>query len=188
MIDTIERIAEQRSEEEIKAVIPLSPAAETSPPPPPSLKGDFKIIPLYEIEAVLNSWHYLQKGVERILEFAGSDTSLAKIYNDIVAGKLLLWIALLDGEYCGFATTRFDNSVFGRKALWIVHTFIKSGLNPDIFMEGFKEMKDYGRQFNCDILQFYTRRSMAFERKLTKLGWETSYTEFIFNLRRQETK
>lgn len=183
MIATIEEI-----EEEIKMVSPLSPEAEPSPPPPPSLKKaeakDFKLIPLYEIEAVLNSWHYFQKGVERILEFAGSDTSLAKIYNDIVAGKLLLWIALLDGEYCGFATTRFDNSVFGRKALWIVHTFIKTGIDSNIFIEGFKEMKDYGRQFNCDIIQFYTKRSIAFERKLEKLGWETSYTEFIFNLRR----
>ena len=178
MIDTIERI-----EEEIRAVSPLSPAAEPSPPPPPSLKGDFKLIPLYEIEAVLNSWHYLQKGVERILEFADGEANLTKIYNDIVAGKLLLWIGLLDGEYCGFLTTKFDNSVFGRKSLWIVHAFIKTGTDSNVFMEGFKEIKDFARQFNCDIMQFYTKRDVAFERKLKKLGWKASYTDFIFDLK-----
>lgn len=180
MIDTIEEI-----EEEIRTVIPLSPEAETSPPPPPP-KKDFKLIPLYKTKAILNSWGYYIEGIECVLGYAGGDTNLAKIYNDILSGELLLWIGLSDGNYCGFVTTRFDQTPLGDKTLLVSHCFIKLKTNPNLFMDGLNEIEKFAKEFNCNAVKFFTKREDAFDRRLGGHGYKKEYTVFVKSLKENE--
>ena len=142
---------------------------------------DFKLIPL-ESHGVLKNWKFLQEGIDRVGKTTIGDFSEAMLLNLIAKGELLLWMGFLDGNYCGFLTTRYDVSNFSDNFLTVVHAYIKAGTDPMVFWGGFDAVKEHGRKLKCSKLRFYTTRDKAFEKRMAPIGWKVGYVEFTYDL------
>jgi retron-type reverse transcriptase len=143
---------------------------------------DFKLIPMYKIEAVVKNWKFFTEGMEKIFHYTTGDTGFTKVLNEILAGELLMWIGFQDSEYCGFITTKFDQYPMASKFLTAVHLYIKEGKDSKILELGFPIIYDFARKNGCDKIRFYTMRDGAFKRKMEPLGWTTGYQEFDYDL------
>lgn len=141
-----------------------------------------RLIPLYDFKALVNTWGYYIEGLDAVLEYTTGDTTLPKIFNLIMAKKLLLWIAFEDKKYIGFFTTCIDETPFGERTLLIKHLYIKKGVSKKTFFDGMKEVKDFAKKMDCSQIKFYTIRDKGFEHKLRNVGWKQGYLEFMYNL------
>lgn len=139
----------------------------------------FSLIPLYEPTAIIKNWRFFIEGIEKIMLHGDDDVSEATILNRLLAGQLLLWICFLDGKYCGFVTTKIDEVPLGKKYLWIVHLYLTPHTPKDVFLNGMEQIEEFAKKYNCDKLKFYTSRDKPFAKRLSELGWHTSYTEFV---------
>lgn len=145
-----------------------------------------KLIPVYNLQAVLNTWYLYVDGIEAVLRNSGDDTNIEKIYNEIMAGNLLLWVGLLDGVYAGFLTTCFQEIPMSGRSLWIVHTFKCKKVPTDFLLEGLEIVEKFAREKNCKRLKFYAIRKPWID-KLERLGFKEGYTEFIREVAEQPT-
>lgn len=138
---------------------------------------ELKLTPMYNLQAVMNTWHFIHEGLEAILEHAEEDTRYERIFVEIMDKTLLLWMAFLDGKYCGFFTTRLDqNAPITAKYLTVVHLYIKPGTPSEVLEDGFKQLQTMGKeQFNCKYIRFYSTRK-GWERKLR--DWKQGYIEY----------
>lgn len=141
----------------------------------------FKLIPVYNLQAVLNTWNLYVQGIEAVLRNSGDDTNLEKIYNEIMAGNLLLWVAFVNGKYAGFLTTCFADVPMSGKSLWIVHTFKCKKVPTDFLIAGLEIIEEFAREKNCKSLKFYAIRKPWLE-KFSYLGYLEGYVEMIKNL------
>lgn len=132
---------------------------------------------MYDIEAVLNTWQYLQEGIESILAHTTGDSNLEKIFVDITSKRVLLWVAFLDGVYCGFMTTRIDTQPpLTKKFMTVIHAFLKEGTPKEVFDKGIEQLQEIAkREFKCDAIRFYSTRK-GWNRKLS--NWKEGYTEY----------
>jgi hypothetical protein len=139
----------------------------------------FKLVPLYDLQAVLNTWKYYQDGLEAVMDNSGSDASLEKAYNDIMSGKILLWVGFLNGEYGGFVTTSCQ-TVPGKtyKRLWIHHCYKKAKIPSVWLLAGLRQIEDFARDMGCKEVVFYAKQK-PWQEKLVRLGYEPGYIEYI---------
>lgn len=147
-----------------------------------------KLIPVYDINALLNVWPTIIKDVEQVLIFTTGDSTLEKIFNELCSGLLLLWIGFQQNKYCGFLTTRIYETPFKKekeRSLWITHTFIKKGFDKNIFLEGFNIIKEFGIKQKCHTIRFWSKRDKAFSKRMKPLGWQHGYQEFIYNIKQE---
>jgi hypothetical protein len=139
---------------------------------------NLKIIPMYNLQSVLNSWHFIHDGLEAILDHAEEDTAYERIFVEIMDKTLLLWLCFLDGKYCGFFTTRVDqNAPITAKYLTVVHLFVKSGVAPEAMIEGMGKLEGIAKEkLSCKYIRFYSNRK-GWERRLK--DWSQGYIEFF---------
>lgn len=138
-----------------------------------------RLIPLYDTTAVLKNFKYLVDGLEAVIKYTDGDSSIEKILNDVLSGRLLMWIGFYNSEYCGYVTTSISTIANGDRTLWIMHAYKKPNLGGlDVLAEGQRILIDYARRYNCKTIRFYTLRGKAFERKLKGYGWKQTYQEF----------
>jgi hypothetical protein len=141
----------------------------------------FKLLCVYDGAAIIKAWPVITEGIEIMLENAGSDTSMDKIFNDLMAGRLLLWIALLDGAYMGFVTTQVVELPPTKKHLWIVHAY-KTIKTPTVWMmRAYEELERFAVAHKCNSVRFYGLRKKWQERFLP-LGFKEGYVEFAKEL------
>ncbi len=149
---------------------------------------DFKLIPLYDTQAIIKNWAYISEGMEQVLVYTENDTSLTKILNKLLSGQMLLWIAFVDNIYSGFLTTEIvdypDNTGITR-SLWICQLYAKPFLSEKIWKEGIEIIQKYAEQMNCNNIRFWTKRDKGWEKKLESEGFKRGYTEFIKNLKKE---
>lgn len=138
----------------------------------------FKLIPVYDLKALVNTWPYYIDGVEETLKNENS-INLEEIYNRLCSTDLLLWVGFNENKYCGFLITGTSKTPFGKLSLNIISLFIKKGVNKEIFFLGFDKIKEFAKEINCFNLKFWTRRDKGFAKKLKPLGWELGLQEFI---------
>ena len=139
----------------------------------------FKLIPLYNTESVLKNWKHLSEGMEKVLTYSNNDTNMDEVLNNILSGKLLMWIGFDNNEYCGFVTTSWEVKPTIGKFLWIVHAYGKQGLDPSVLSQALNRLVKYAQEFKAKRVKFYTLRDKAWERKLKKHKFKPSYVEFI---------
>lgn len=138
-----------------------------------------KLIPLYDPEAIINSWFYLSKGLDEVLQYTNGDASVEKTFNDLMAGRLLAWVGWEDGEFVGMVTTRIDDIPTCYRALSIIHLYVKPGHLAENFLEGMKELENFARKNNCSRFRMWTLRDRGFARVLKPHGWDIGYYEFV---------
>lgn len=141
----------------------------------------FKLVPLYDLQAVLNTWKYYVPGVEAILNNSGNDTNLEKIYNDVMSGKLLLWVGFVNGAYAGFVTTSFHIVPMKGKFLWIVHTYKKIKVSSTFLLRGLLYLEGFAKDAGCRGIKFYAKEK-PWQEKLVRIGYEPGYVEYIKNI------
>jgi len=152
-----------------------------------AVKQKFTLHPLYNVTAVLNNWKVFSQGVERVLHYANGDIDMTSILNDILGKapndkqQYLMWIGLLDNEYCGFITTRTERHPTTLNTLAVMSCYIKKGTDKNIFLEGMEKMQTIAKKWGYDRIVFRTTRS-GWEKKLLNKGWKTGYTEYIYSL------
>jgi len=117
-----------------------------------------------------------------MLENSGSDTSMDKIYNELMAGKLLLWIGLLDGEYVGFVTTRVVDTPPDKRHLWIVHAYKSIKTPTEWLLLAYEMLEKFAVSRQCDSIRFYGIRRKWMER-FSALGFKEGYVELIKSLK-----
>ena len=139
----------------------------------------FKLIPLYNTESVLKNWKHLSEGMEIVLSHSNGDSDIDEVLNDILSGKLLMWIGFDNNEYCGFVTTIWEIKPTVGKFLLIAHAYGRNGLDPSVLMQGLDRLVKYAQEFKAKRVKFYTLRDKAWERKLRKYKFKPSYVEFI---------
>jgi hypothetical protein len=137
-----------------------------------------RIIPVYNLRAVLNTWHLYVEGIDAVLRNSGDDTNLEKIYNEIMAGNLLLWVAFIDDRYSGFLTTSFADIPMSGKTLWVVHAFKCKKVPTEFLLEALGMIEQFAKEKDCNSLKFYAIRKPWID-KLEKMGFREGYTEFI---------
>lgn len=138
----------------------------------------FDLLCVYDAVALVNTWPVISGGIEVMLENAGSDTSKDKIFNDLMAGRLLLWLALLDGVYVGFVTTQVVDLPPGKKALWIVHAF-KTIKTPTVWLlQAYKTLEEFAASRSCNSIRFYGLRK-KWQEKFLAMGYSEGYVEYV---------
>lgn len=142
----------------------------------------FVLIPVYNTQAISSLWGKCIKGVEAILEYSTDDTSMAKIFNELMSCQALLWVAYLEENVCGFIITKITDIPFGSKSLWITELYIKTGVPHETFFKGLEKIKEYAIKSGCKKMRFYTVRKKGFLHKLESLGWTEGYQEIIYDL------
>src|SRR3990167_783189 len=150
-------------------------------------KQDFKLVPLYNTNAVLKNWHHFSEGLEMVLAHTIGNTNLTVVLNEALAGELLLWIGFLDGIYCGFVTTKIEQAVLKdiagvKKFLSVIHLYIKKGTDKQIFIDWFNLLNDFAKRMKCDELRMWSPRD-GWEKKLDKLGWNKTYVEYVLEVK-----
>jgi hypothetical protein len=138
-----------------------------------------KLIPLYDAQAILNSWFYLEKGLEEVLKYTNGDSSIERVFNELLAGRLLAWVGFLDGNFIGIMTTRVDDIPTCYKVLSIIHLYVKDIKMSDVFFEGMKELVEFAKSQGCSKFRMWTIRDKAFEKVLKPFGWNPGYVEFL---------
>ena len=144
-----------------------------------------KLIPVYNLQAVLNTWHLYVPGIEAILRNSGDDTNIEKIYNEIMAGNLLLWVGFVDDKYVGFLTTCFQDIPMAGRALWIVHTFKRPKTETAWLLEGFKVIENFAKEKGCKTIKFYAL-ARKWQDRFLALGFKIGYTEFIKEVQHED--
>ena len=142
------------------------------------------ITPVYDIKALQRVWGFCIEGVEEVLRNSVKTISFPEIYNDLLAGRLLLWIGFFDKKYCGFLITQIMSVPFSGRHLHIIALYIKPEADRDVFMKGFKEISGFAEKQGCDSMRFWTKRGKGFARKLVKEGWQAGAQEFYYNLQK----
>lgn len=145
----------------------------------------FKLIPLYDLQAVFNTWKFYVEGIEAVLDNSGTDTSLEKVFNEIMAGRLLLWVGFIDGEYSGFVTTQISDVPTCGRFLWIVHTYKKIKVPSSFLLEGLKRIEEFAREQKCKTIRFYAKEK-PWQQKLVALGYTPGYIEYIKEVRDED--
>ena len=140
-------------------------------------------MPLWDTQAVLKNWSIFTEGLEKIALHTDDEMDFNTLLNEILSGKLLMWIGFVDGEYNGFSTTKFSENSLGKRYLWVVHGYIKIEGDHDAWTEGMKVLEEFARKSNCSALKFYTDREKPYARKISKLGWRITYTEFVKDIK-----
>ncbi len=132
-------------------------------------------------------WPNLMPGVIKMLDYAGSETPLSRVYNDILTGQCVLWKGTIGGEYVGFVTTRIEKIPFEAwqnpalphvTNMIIAQLYIKPGAYS-VFTQGMEQIESHAKKLGCNEIRFYTMRDKAFEKRMSPYGWKPSYTEFI---------
>lgn len=150
-----------------------------------SEQNSLLLIPVYDLQALFNSWKFYLHGIEAILRNSGDDTSVEKIYNDLMAGRLLLWVAFVNGEYIGFVTTQVLDIPGTEKTLWIVHAYKRLKVNSEWLLESFKELENFARKFQCTRIKFYGMEK-PWQEKMINLGFTKGYVEFVKEVSKDE--
>ena len=145
-------------------------------------EAKFNLLCVYDPEAIIKSWPVITHGLEVMLENAGSDTSMDKIFNDLMAGRLLLWVAMLNGEYVGFVTTQVVDVPPRVKHLWVVHAF-KAIKTPTIWLlRAYEMLEEFAVSRQCKSVRFYAK-SRPWQSKFLDNGYHIGYLEFVKPLR-----
>jgi len=141
----------------------------------------FNLLCVYMPDAIIRSWPVITEGLEVMLENSGSDTSMDKIFNELMAGQLLLWVGMLDGEYVGFVTTKTIPVPPNKKHLWIVHAY-KTVKTPTVWlMRTYQMLEDFAVKQHCSSVRFYGLRK-KWQDKFLALGYSEGYIEFVKEL------
>jgi hypothetical protein len=142
-----------------------------------------EFIPLYDLRAFMNYWKEFSKGLERVLYYAEGDTSMERIYNEVMAQMLTPWVIMLDKENIGFFTSRVDYTPTTKRIFTIVHMYLVNGVPSQAWVEGLDKFEKIAMSppFNCEVMRFWSTRS-GWE---NKLGWKQGYTEFYKQLKRE---
>ena len=156
---------------------------------------DFKLIPVYDTNAIFKNWNCYAEGMEKVLAHTVSgDSNLITVRAELLSGKLLLWEGLLDNVYCGFATTKTEQvaapEVTGvNRFLSIIHLYIKSDLSKfskassnEIFINGMKILNEFAKNMKCDQLRMWTPRE-EYGQKIEPLGWKKTYVEYVLEVK-----
>lgn len=146
---------------------------------------ELKLIPLYNLQAVFNTWHFYVQGIEAVLRNSGDDTNLEKIYNEIMAGNLLLWVGMVDGKYAGFVTTCFQDLPMGSRSLWVVHTYKVIKVPTEFLLDGLTIIEKFAKEKGCKSVKFYAKPK-RWQDKLMALGYAPGYTEFIKEVQHED--
>jgi len=144
--------------------------------------SNVKLIPIYNPSAIIKNFKHFSEGFEKVMEFAEDDTNLPKIFNELLAGELLLWVGFYNDEYRGFITTKIVETPFGNRALWLMQCYVKIGTKPDWIFEGISIIRDFAKKQNCTKIKFYTIRDKAWEKRLNEHNFKRGYQEFIMEV------
>lgn len=140
------------------------------------------LYPIYNPRGIINAWPMICSGLNRILSFTYKDTSMTKIYNELLAGELLLWVIYVNHEYKGFMTTKIEDIPDAGRNLWIVHLYAKD-LTKEFILDGLERIEAFAKEQKCETIRFLTMRDEAFERRLDGCGFKKGYTEYIKELK-----
>ena len=147
--------------------------------------NEFKLIPLYDPEAIFRTWRFIRNGIEAVLENSGDDTSIEKIFNELMAGKLLLWIGFVNNEYVGFVTTQITDVPTCGKFLWIVHAYKKTKVPSMWLLEGLKKLEAFAKERQCKSIRFYAKEK-PWQEKLIALGYKPGYIEYVKEVQNED--
>ena len=134
------------------------------------------------VKGIMNFLPEMTDGIESVLNKNIGDMSFQVIINEILQGKLLLWVGFLKGKYIGFVTTRIDDNIGAKRYLSVIHLFIKKGESKEIFENGFAQLRAFGEKTNCDEMRMWTIRD-GWERRLIPLGWKQTNIEYNLSLK-----
>ncbi len=138
----------------------------------------FRLIPLYDFQAVFNTWKFYVDGIEAVLSNSGADTNLEKVFNEIMAGRLLLWVGFVNDEYSGFVTTQIQDIPTCGRFLWIVHCYKKPKVPTSFLLKGLQRIEEFAREQKCKSIRFYAKEK-PWQQKLIALGYVPGYIEYI---------
>jgi hypothetical protein len=137
-------------------------------------------VPLYKPEAIFRAWPIMTKGIERVLEFSTGDEDLTLILNRALAGELLIWFVVKDGEYQGFTTSLIrsvgTNPIY--KYLVFNHTFKLPQVDQEEFLTTCLDtVEKFAKSNGCNSLKIYSIRPL--KKMVKKYGFEPSYVEYV---------
>lgn len=144
-------------------------------------------------------WPSMVADAREVLRFTKPCVDMARMYNEIANGFLTLWQGMIDGEYKGFITTHVETTPWDAdknpyvplisRELIIVHGFAQPDVPRDAMLDVLTHprLMEYARQCGCTHISFYSIRDVktesAWERRLSGLGIERSYTKFMIPLK-----
>jgi len=139
---------------------------------------NFRLIPVYDLQALFNSWKFYVPGLERVLGNSGDDTSLEKVYNDLMSGRLLLWVGFVNDDYAGFVTTQILDVPGAAKTLWIHHLYKRPKVESTWLFFGLEILNSFAKKYGCTRIKFYGLER-PWQAKFEAAGFTRGYVEFV---------
>lgn len=139
------------------------------------MKVDFRYVPL---EFVPQVWDDVAKVLEKSVHTSKGKFFIHDIFESVMEGEYLLWVATIDDEIVAAVTTRvivYPN----RRALaldWVGGTKMTHWL--PLVQEAAEK---YAIQVGCDHIEGYGRK--AWGRCLEKYGWEPEYIAYKMEIK-----
>jgi len=153
---------------------------------PDAAPGVIKVRPIYSTiytpDQLLAFWQLMAKDCERVLAHGDNDEDMDSVFNEIMAGRILLWIIFVDEKYAGYLTTAIRTTTTRpvQRWLWISHLSKKLGVQADIRAAAMSAMIEHAITERCSEIRFYSTRAME---KWTKdFGFRPSYTEYKYTV------
>lgn len=140
-----------------------------------------QLIPVYDLRAIDNKWRHFVDGFEELskTKYNAGDININQIYNDLMAGHLLIWTAFIDKVYQGFITTKVIAIPFGDRHMLIEHIYAKDGhVHPELYKDGMVILMKHAKDMGCARMKFMTKRDKAFEKVMKPTGWNPEQTVF----------
>jgi hypothetical protein len=139
------------------------------------------LIPLRSSEAFFKAWPVVSKDVVSLTDKLGrSDEDLTKVFNDAMAGDLLLWVIFEDGKPVGFVGTRIEVARTARpcRTLFVSYVFKNSRKkNPRLDWKVVDSvLMQHAADMDCQKVSFSTARNADYLTK--KAGYSPAYTVF----------
>jgi hypothetical protein len=137
--------------------------------------------PLTNLEELIAIyWAALLPGFQKVLEYASSDMSLAKIMAQLMSGQVICWIwegtegRLIDG----FTTTRVDEpGPPGEKYLVIYQSWVHPDVQPLTLTQKTHDFfEGYAKELKCNKIKVYSLRDIG--RWMSHYGFKPSYVEY----------
>jgi len=138
-----------------------------------------QVKPLLAIRELIEWWPILEPDFVDLMQYGFDDDDTNNILQRAAAGQLIIWVALKDGKYIGFVTTKaYYQRYQGEdvKVLFLNHVYQRDKNHGALYAATAEFFKDYAKRSGCKLIKGLTARNV--ERYMNRIGFTKTYTEF----------
>jgi len=106
-------------------------------------------------DQVSDNWGLLEKAIAPSLN---GDGSVSFLLQQVLAGRVVVWVGMADDDIIGVVTTYITESMVGSRRLVILSLQGFRHLSPEVLKISMEDLKKYAKAKGCSKVIAYTQR------------------------------